>query len=384
MRARAVSDGSVPLLDLSAQNGPLAEPIREAILRVVASGHFILGEEVTAFETEVARYLGVRHAIGVSSGTDALLVALMALGVGHGDEVITTPFSFFATAGCVARLGAIPVFVDIDAETFNIDAGQVQAAITPKTRAVIPVHLFGQAADLTRLARICAESRLPMIEDAAQSLGATFDHDGVQRRVGTVGALGCYSFFPSKNLGCFGDGGLVTTDDDDLAKRVRMLRAHGSEPKYYHHVIGGNFRLDAIQAAVLRVKLPHLDRWTDARRANAARYDRMFAEAALPQARLRTPRRAHDGHGYNQYTISTNARDGLREHLHSRRIGSEVYYPLPLHLQPCFAYLGQRKGSFPCSERAAAEVLALPIYAELGVVAQRRVADTVLDYLRVV
>jgi dTDP-4-amino-4,6-dideoxygalactose transaminase len=379
-----MNDGAIPLLDLSAQNDPLSEPIREAILRVVSSGHFILGKEVAAFEAEVARYLGVQHAIGVSSGTDALLVALMALDVRHGDEVITTPFSFFATAGCIARLGATPVFVDIDPETFNIDADQVPAAITPKTRAVIPVHLFGQAADLGALTRICKERGLPMIEDAAQSLGATFDDGGVQRRVGTVGALGCYSFFPSKNLGCFGDGGLVTTDDPDLAKRVRMLRAHGSEPKYYHHVIGGNFRLDAIQAAVLRVKLPHLDRWTEARRLNAAHYDRMFGAAALPQTRLRTPRRVHDGHGYNQYTISTNARDGLREYLRSKQIGSEVYYPLPLHLQPCFEYLGQRKGSFPRSERAAAEVLSLPIYSELGEAAQRRVADAVLDYLRAV
>jgi dTDP-4-amino-4,6-dideoxygalactose transaminase len=376
--------GPIALLDLSAQNGPLTEPIRAAIMRVVDSSQFILGEEVAAFEAEVAHYLGVKHAIGVSSGTDALLVALMALGVRHGDEVITTPFSFFATAGCVARLGATPVFVDIDPETFNIDAAQAESAITEKTRAILPVHLFGQAADLAQLSRICKANGLPMIEDAAQSLGATFNAGGAQRCVGTIGALGCFSFFPSKNLGCFGDGGLVTTDDDDLAKRVRMLRAHGSEPKYYHRIIGGNFRLDAIQAAVLRVKLPYLDRWTDARRQNAARYDRMFAEAALSQAQLRTPRRIHDGHCYNQYTISTAARDGLREHLQLLRIGSEVYYPLPLHLQPCFAYLNHRKGSFPHAERAAAEVLSLPIYPELGEAAQRRVADAVLDYLRAV
>jgi dTDP-4-amino-4,6-dideoxygalactose transaminase len=379
-----VNDAPIPLLDLSAHNGPLAEPIRDAIQRVIVSGRFILGEEVAAFEAEVARYLGVKHAIGVSSGTDALLVALMALGIGAGDEVITTPFSFFATAGCVARLGATPVFVDIDPDTFNIDAARVTPAITARTRAIVPVHLFGQAADLRELARISAASGVPIIEDAAQSLGATFDDGGKRRCVGTVGALACYSFFPSKNLGAFGDGGLVTTDDDRLADRVRMLRSHGSEPKYYHHAIGGNFRLDAIQAAVLRVKLPHLDRWTAARRENAARYDRLFAEAKLPPSLLRAPRRVHEGHCYNQYTISTCARDGLREALQARRIGSEVYYPLPLHLQPCFAYLGRQRGTFPHSERAAAEVLSLPIYAELGEAQQRRVAAAVVDYLRAV
>jgi dTDP-4-amino-4,6-dideoxygalactose transaminase len=382
MRANTVSAQAVPLLDLAAQNAPLAEAIRGAIMRVVDSGQFILGEEVAAFEREAARYLGVAHAIGVSSGTDALLVALMALEVGPGDEVITTPFSFFATAGCVARLGAKPVFVDIDPETFNIDVGAVESAITPRTRAVVPVHLFGQPADLVRLSAVCAAHDLPIVEDAAQSFGATFEVDGTSRRAGTTGSLGCFSFFPSKNLGCFGDGGLIATDRDDLAERVRMLRAHGSEPKYYHRVIGGNFRLDALQAAVLRVKLPHLDGWTAARRQNAAVYDRMFTEAALPQACLRPPLRAHLGHCYNQYTIRTRARDGLREHLRSQQIGTEVYYPLPLHLQPCFEYLRHARGSFPESERAADEVLSLPIYAELAASSRRRVADTVLDYLR--
>jgi dTDP-4-amino-4,6-dideoxygalactose transaminase len=263
--------------------------------------------------------------------------------------------------------------VDIDADSFNLDVSQVEAALTSKTRAVIPVHLFGQSADMPALLRICEPRGLPILEDAAQSIGSSG---------GVSGAIGCFSFFPSKNLGCFGDGGLVTTNDDKLAAKLRMLRAHGSEPKYYHHIVGGNFRLDAIQAAVLRVKLPHLDRWTEARRENAARYDRMFAAAGLPRERLRTPVRAHAGHVYNQYTIRTSVRDGLREHLHARHIGSEVYYPLPLHLQPCFAYLGYKRGDFPRTELATAEVLSLPIYAELGEARQARVVDTVVEYLR--
>lgn len=379
-----MSEHPIPLLDLSAQNGPLLDPIRDALMRVAVSGNFILGAEVSALEAEVAHYLGVPHALGVSSGTDALLASLMAFDIGPGDEVITSPFSFFATAGCIARVGAKPVFVDIDERTFNIDVGQVEAAITDKTRAVIPVHLFGQAADLAALARICEPRGLPILEDAAQSLGATCQAraGAAPVHVGTLGAVGCFSFFPSKNLGCFGDGGLVTTRDDRLAQRLRMLRAHGSEPKYYHHVVGGNFRLDALQAAVLRVKLPHLGGWTQARRENAERYDRMFAAADLPPERLRPPPRVHEGHVYNQYTIRTNARDGLREHLQAQSIGCEVYYPLPLHLQPCFAYLGYERGSFPRAEQAASEVLSLPIFAELGEARQARVAQAVIDFLR--
>jgi dTDP-4-amino-4,6-dideoxygalactose transaminase len=292
--------------------------------------------------------------------------------------VITTPFSFFATAGCIARLGAKPVFVDIEETTFNLDLPQVEAKISERTRAIMPVHLFGQAVDLERLGRICAAHRLPMIEDAAQSLGASAG----EARVGAAGALGCFSFFPSKNLGCFGDGGLVTTRDDALAARVRMLRAHGSEPRYYHKYVGGNFRLDALQAAVLRVKLPHVERWTQARRDNAARYDRWFAEAGLPAERLRTPRRVYPGHVYNQYTIATPARDGLRAHLRTQQIGCEVYYPLPLHMQECFRDLGHAPGSFPHAERAALEVLSLPIFPELGEERQRRVVDAVVGYLR--
>jgi dTDP-4-amino-4,6-dideoxygalactose transaminase len=369
----------VPLLDLSAQHGPLEAELQGALMRVVRSNHFILGEEVEAFEAEVARYVGAAHAIGVSSGTDALLVAMMALGIGPGDEVITSPFSFFATAGCVARLGARPVFVDIEEDTFNLDPTLVEAAITSKTRAIMPVHLFGQAADVARLQRICQTSALPMIEDAAQSLGASAG----EQRVGVVGTFGCFSFFPSKNLGCFGDGGLVTTNDAALAARVRMLRAHGAEPRYYHKLVGGNFRLDALQAAVLRVKLPHLDRWTQGRRVNAGRYDRWFADAGLPAARLRTPRRAQAGHVYNQYTIATDARDGLREHLRAQRIGCEIYYPVPLHLQECFRYLGYAQGAFPRAERVAREVLSLPVYGELSESSQRRVVEAVVGYLAV-
>ncbi len=367
----------IPLLDLNAQNGPLQAELEAALLRVARSGQFILGEEVSAFEQEVARHLGVAHAIGVSSGTDALLVAMMALEIGPGDEVITTPFSFFATAGCIARLGARPVFVDIEPSSFNLDVTQVEAAITERTRAVMPVHLFGQTADLAALQRLCGAHDLPLIEDAAQSLGAG---QGALC-AGTVGAFGCFSFFPSKNLGGFGDGGLVTSNDAALAARVRVLRAHGAEERYYHERIGGNFRLDAIQAAVLRVKLPHLQRFGEARRRNAARYDELFAQAGLPESRLRLPREISPGHVYNQYTIATDARDGLRAHLRALQIGCEVYYPVPLHLQECFAYLGQGPGSFPQAERAAQQVLSLPIYGELGEQPQRRVAAAVLEYL---
>ncbi|MGD8860747.1 MAG: DegT/DnrJ/EryC1/StrS family aminotransferase [Myxococcales bacterium] len=369
---------SIPLLDLSAQHEPLMPELQAAMARVVASNHFIMGPEVSGFEQEVADYLGAQHAIGVSSGTDALLVSLMALGIGDGDEVVTSPFTFFATAGCVARLGARPVFVDIDPDTYNLDVSRVEDAITERTRAVVPVHLFGQMADLPPLQALCGQRSVPIIEDAAQAIGASSGG----RKAGTVGDFGCYSFFPAKNLGCFGDGGLVTTNDDAMAERVRILRVHGSKPKYHHRLIGGNFRLDAIQAAVLRVKLPHLDGWAAARAENAARYDLWFAEAGLPAERLRTPVKRQDGHVYNQYVIETDDRDGLRAHLTERGIGTEIYYPTPLHLQPCFEYLGHGPGSFPLAERAAGRVLALPIFGELGEQRQRRVADAVLEYLR--
>lgn len=368
----------IPLLDLAAQNAPLMDAMRAAFERVARSSHFILGEEVDAFEREIAAYVGSRHAIGVASGTDALLVALMALEIGPGDEVVTTPFSFFATPGCIARLGARPVFADIDATTFNVKLAAVEAAIGPRTRAVVPVHLFGQCCDLAPLRDLCRSRGVALVEDAAQALGSSIG--GL--RAGTVGAFGCFSFFPSKNLGAFGDGGLVATNDDALAERVRLLRVHGAKPKYRHHYLGGNFRLDALQAAILRVKLPHLDDWTRARRDNAARYDAMFAAAKLAPEVLRTPTRVADGHIYNQYVIRTNRRDALREALVARGIGCEVYYPEALHLQPALAYLGLGAGAFPEAERASREVLALPSFPELGQARQRRVVDAVVDFLR--
>ncbi|MCA9581413.1 MAG: DegT/DnrJ/EryC1/StrS family aminotransferase [Myxococcales bacterium] len=369
----------IPLLDLGQQNAPLRAEIDSAIARVVDSNHFIMGPEVQAFEEEVARYLRVNHAIGVSSGTDALLVALMALGVGPDDEVITTPFTFFATGGCIARLGARPVFVDIEAGSFNMDPTKVADAMTPRTKAILPVHLFGQACDMDGLREAVASADAPIaiVEDAAQAIGA--DHPS--GRIGGLGALGCFSFFPSKNLGAFGDGGLVTTNDEKLAERVRILRTHGAQPKYFHAFVGGNFRLDALQAAILRVKLPHLDGWTEGRRRNADRYDELFGASGLSPARLTIPPRIFPGHIYNQYVIRTDRRDALREHLRERGIGSEVYYPRPLHLQECFAFLGQGGGAFPEAERAAEEVLALPIFPELGDRLDR-VAATVIAFLR--
>lgn len=368
----------VPLLDLTAHHAPLLDALQEAMARVVASNRFILGPEVEALEAACATLTGARHAVGVSSGTDALLVALMALGVGPGDEVITTPFSFFATAGVIHRLGATPVFVDVDPVTFNLDVGRVEGAITPRTRAILPVHLFGQPCDVAALQDLACAHGLPIVEDAAQAIGATSDRGPI----GSVGLLGCFSFFPTKNLGAFGDAGLVTTSDDDLAERVRRLRVHGAKPKYFHAAVGGNFRLDALQAAVLNVKLPHLERFTAARRRNADRYDAAFADAGLPPERLVTPRRVFPGHVYNQYTIRTDRRDALRAHLRERGVGTEIYYPRPLHLQACFAHLGHREGDLPVAERAAGEVLSLPIYPELEEARQRVVVDAVVDFLR--
>ncbi|HEX2675240.1 MAG TPA: DegT/DnrJ/EryC1/StrS family aminotransferase, partial [Polyangiales bacterium] len=342
------------------------------------SNTFILGPEVEAFEREVAAQIGVAHAIGVSSGTDALLMALMALGVGPGDEVIMPPFTFFATAGCVARLGARPVFVDIDPRTFNIDVSRIAEKITPRTKAIVPVHLYGQAADLEALAALAAKTGVAIIEDAAQALGSR----STTHAVGSVGTFGCFSFFPSKNLGALGDGGLLTTNDAAQAKHARLLRTHGSEPKYFHALVGGNFRLDALQAAFLRAKLPYLQRWTDGRRANAALYDQLFAAARLPAELLTTPTRVYEGHVYNQYVIRSSRRDALLAHLKANGIGSEVYYPLPMHLQACFAYLGESTGAYPHAERAAREVLALPIYAELGRERIERVVGHVVDFLR--
>lgn len=368
----------IPLLDLKAQNEPLMEQISAAFDRVARSNRFILGPEVRAFEEEIARYLGVAHAVGVSSGTDALLVSLMALNIGPDDEVITTPYSFFATAGAIARVGAIPVFVDIDPITFNIDLEKAQRAITSRTKAILPVHLFGQACDLDHLRRITTHFGIPVVEDAAQAIGARWN----ELAAGAVGSLGCFSFFPSKNLGAFGDAGLVSTNDADLAERVRILRAHGSSPKYFHSYIGGNFRLDALQAAILRVKLPYLDKWTLERRKNAERFNHLFRQADLPAASLQTPAAIGDNHIYNQYVIRSERRDALQDFLRAHNIACEIYYPKPLHLQDCFAYLGYTKESFPEAERASSEALALPIFAELGESRVERIVELVVAFLK--
>ena len=368
---------NVPLLDLKAQYAPLREEIRAAMDRVCDSQHFILGPEVQGLEVETAAYCGARFAVGVSSGTDALLAALMAAGIGPGDEVITTSYSFFATAGTVARVGARPVFVDIERDTFNLDARQVEARITSKTKALMPVHLYGRCADLDPLLDLAKRKNLVLIEDAAQAIGST---DAKGRQAGTVGAMGCFSFFPTKNLGGFGDGGLVTTNDAPLAEALRVLRVHGMQPKYHHRIVGGNFRLDALQAAVLRVKLKHLPDWTRGRRTNAERYRKLFGEAGLG-GKVVLPADV-PGHIYNQFVIRVDKRDGLQAHLTERKIGSEIYYPVPLHLQECFSGLGYRKGDLPVSEEMAANTLALPIYPELTEAQQRTVVDQIAAFYR--
>jgi dTDP-4-amino-4,6-dideoxygalactose transaminase len=349
---------SVPLLDLKAQYATIREEMQAAILAVMESQQFIGGPAVKELEGLVAAYSGCRAAVGVSSGTDALLASLMALGIGPGDEVITTPYTFFATAGSIWRTGARPVFVDIEPDTFNIDPSRIEAAITDRTRAIMPVHLFGQVAEMEPIMSIAERRGLHVIEDAAQAIGAQYRG----RRAGSIGTLGCFSFFPSKNLGGLGDGGMVVTQDPDLGERLAITRNHGSKPKYYHGFVGGNFRLDTIQAAGLIVKLRHLDGWSARRRENAARYDALLA--GCPQ--VVTPRvRPYNTSIFNQYVVRVPRRDELQAYLKEQGIGTEVYYPLSLHQQQCFAELGYREGDFPESERAAAESLALPIYPEL-------------------
>jgi dTDP-4-amino-4,6-dideoxygalactose transaminase len=368
---------NVPLLDLQGQYRPLRDELLAAVARVCDSQRFIGGPEVEALERELAAYIGVRHAIGVSSGTDALLVAMMALGIGPGDEVVTTTYSFFATAGCIVRLGATPRLVDIDPATYAIDPFAAARAFTPRTRALIPVHLYGLCADMDPLLDAARERGVPVIEDAAQAIGATYRG----RQAGTMGAMGCFSFFPSKNLGAFGDAGLVTTNDDGLAEQVRLLRNHGAEKKYFHKRAGGNFRLDALQAAVLRVKLPRLARWTAMRRENADRYDRLFAEARFA-GRVRTPARASGReHVFHQYVVRLPDRDRVRARLAVAGVATEVYYPLPFHLQECFANLGHRAGDFPHAEAAARDTLALPVYGELTASEQQAVADAIAGAL---
>ncbi len=367
----------VPLLDLQAQYRPLRDEILAAMTRVCDSQRFIMGPEVDALERELATQLGVRHAISVSSGTDALLLALMTLGIGPGDEVVTTTYSFFATAGCVSRVGARPVLVDIDPGTFNIDPAQAVAAITPRTKAVMPVHLYGLAAEMDPLMAAADRAGIAVIEDAAQAIGATYK----SRPLGGIGALGCFSFFPSKNLGAFGDAGLLTTNDDALAKQARLLRTHGMQPKYYHHVVGANFRMDALQAAILRVKAPHLDAWTEGRRRNAANYRTLFHDAGLDESIVLPSEPADRLHIYNQFVIRTPERDALKRHLDEQGIGNEIYYPVPFHLQPCFADLGYARGAFPQAEQAADETLAIPIYGELTDAQQRTVVSTIEQFV---
>jgi dTDP-4-amino-4,6-dideoxygalactose transaminase len=375
MASRASADITVPLLDLHAQYAPIREEVLRAMARVADSQQFILGAEVEALERELAAQLGVEHAIGVSSGTDALLAVLMALGIGPGAEVITSTYSFFATAGCIARLGATPVFVDIDLSTFNIDPAAVARAVTPATRAVVVVHLFGLPADMDALREVAERAGVPLVEDAAQAIGAQYRG----RPVGTIGAAACFSFFPSKNLGAFGDAGLVTTQDAALAREVRLLRNHGMDPKYLHSRVGGNFRIDALQAAVLRVKAPHLPAWTDARRRNADRYRALAREFGI-EARVALPVEPADcTHIYNQFVIRSDRRDNLRAHLGAHRIGTEVYYPVPFHRQECFAGVTRATDRFPMADVAAASSLALPIYGELTFDQQRHVVASIAD-----
>ena len=351
---------TVPLLDLKAQYATIRSEIREAIERVCESQRLILGPEVVALEDAVARFCGVKFAVGLSSGTDALLASLMAAGVGSGDEVITTAYSFFSTAGVIVRLGARPVFVDVDPKTFNIDPNQIESRITARTKAILPVHLFGGCADMSPILTAAEKREMFVVEDAAQAIGAADDHG---RRAGTMGHMGCFSFFPSKNLGAFGDGGMVITNDESLGETLRILRVHGSKPKYYHATVGGNFRLDTIQAAVLNVKLKYLRSWTERRRHNADRYRLLFEQAGLLEF-VSVPEDT-PGHIYNQFVARFPDRDDLQGFLRSRGVETEVYYPLPLHIQKCFQELGYRRGNFPHAERAAKESLALPIYPEL-------------------
>ncbi len=354
---------AVPALDLRAQYQAIRDEIDLVVRRVIESQHFILGPEVAEFEAEAAAYCGSKYAVGCASGSDALLLPLMALGIGPGDEVVTTPYSFFATAGAVWRLGARPVFVDIEPDTFNIAPARLAAAITPRTKAIIPVHLYGQAADMDGINAIASKHGIPVLEDAAQAIGAGYKG----RRAGTLGHAAAFSFYPSKNLGGFGDAGMVTTDDPALAKSVARLRVHGMEPKYHHHEVGFNSRLDALQAAVLRVKLRHLGPWTEARRSVAARYRALVLKEGLDEIVTLPVERDDYEHVYNQFVVRVPAssRDALRSHLTARKIGTEIYYPIPLHLQPCFASLGHMPGDFPVSEAAARETIALPMYPEL-------------------
>lgn len=366
---------NVPLLDLKAQYTSIKSEIDEAVAAVFESQRFILGPVVEECERAVSEFSGCKYGIGVSSGTDALLLSLMALGVGPGDEVITTPYTFFATVGSIVRLGATPVFVDIDPATFNIDPNLLRSRTSKKTRAIIPVHLYGQMAEMGPIAEIAGSVGVPIIEDAAQAIGA----DVGGRRAGSIGQLGCLSFFPSKNLGGAGDGGMILTNDFDHAEKLGWLRVHGSAEKYRHKVVGGNFRFDTLQAAVVLVKLRHLDEWTEQRRKNAQRYGLLFAESGLGD-RVVTPDEITGRHVFNQYVVRAQRRDQLKGFLGEKGVSAEVYYPLPMHLQECFAYLGCSEGEFPESEKAAQETLALPVYPELSDEQARYVVKCIADF----
>lgn len=362
----------VPLLDLKAQYRTIDDEVKQAISKVCESQYFALGPAVASFEEKIAAYNDSKHAIGVSSGTDALLISLMAMGIGSGDEVITTPFTFFSTAGSIARLGAKPVFVDVDPISFNIDPSGIEEKITEKTRAIIPVHLFGQAARMEAILEIARRHNLAVIEDAAQAIGAS--RNGI--KCGNFGDFGCFSFYPTKNLGGYGDGGLVVTKSDLLAEKLRVLRDHGQNPRYFYHVIGGNFRLDAMQGAVLEVKLGYLEQWNEKRRRNASIYDKIFADTPINKPDIEKDNIST----YHQYTVTVSQRDKLQKYLSENGIGSAIFYPKPLHLQDCFEYLGYKAGDFPVAERLCSEVLSLPVYPELSEEQIEFVARTALKF----
>jgi dTDP-4-amino-4,6-dideoxygalactose transaminase len=375
----------VPFFDLIPQFSSIEEEIKSALDEVFKTQQFILGSQVEALEQTIARYCQTRYAVGVASGSDALLLSLMTLGIGAGDEVILPPFTFFATAGVVSRIGAIPVFVDIDPESYNIDPSKIEEKITPKTKAIIPVHLYGQCADMDPLLHIAKTKQLFVIEDAAQALGAEYkphlNEDG--RRAGQMGDLGCFSFFPTKNLGAFGDAGIVVTDNPHWAENIRILRVHGSQPKYFHKWVGINSRLDTIQAAILLVKFKHLERWTAERQRKAVRYQWLFQDLLPSVPGLRLPTIQYENrHIFHQYVIRVPRRDELRQFLMEEGIGTEVYYPVPLHLQECYSFLKHHQGDFPASEKAAGEVLALPIYPELTEDQQVAVVDRIKAFYR--
>ena len=362
----------VPLLDLKAQFATIRDDVLAAVTEVLDSQVCIGGPKVAELETKIAALSDCKYAVGVSSGTDALLCSMMALGLGPGDEVITTPFTFFATAGSIVRTGATPVFVDIDPRTYNLNPELIEKAVTPRTKAIVPVHLFGQMCDMDPIMEIARQHGLHVIEDAAQSITATYK----ARKAGSIGTCGCFSFFPSKNLGGAGDGGMIGTNDEDLYRRMMLMRNHGAKPKYFHKVIGGNFRLDPIQAAVLLVKLGHLDKWSEARRQNAAYYNERLRDLPISLPSIRSDCTSI----YNQYVIRVRERDGLIKFLKSSEIGAEIYYPLPLHLQECFGSLAYAPGSLPESECAAASVIALPVYPEISVESLDHVADAVKSF----